>query len=333
MQAVGLSTHIWNNNIKSGFLLAGFPILLLVLTWLFCFLLAWSGGKTEADLIAFANQGVADYAHIIIGAALVWLIIAWLFHSNMINAAVASESLSRKDNPKLYNMLENMCIARGMKMPALRIIESDGLNAFASGISEKSYTITFTRGLLDKLEDDEIEAVMAHELTHIINKDVRLLIISVIFVGMIGFLAQFAFRSMIYGGLRSRRDRRSDGRVMLIAMIVLIVGYIFAMLIRFAISRSREYMADAGAVEITKNPEAMMRALMRISGNDYVEETPADVEQMCIENSHKFMGVFATHPPIERRVQAISETTGAAIPDLSAGSEYAIDRGRNPWAR
>ena len=174
---------------------------------------------------------------------------------------------------------------------------------------------------------------MGHELTHIINRDVRLLIVSVIFVGMIGFFAQFAFRSMIYGSVSRRRNRQSDGRVMLIALLVLAIGYMFACLIRFAISRSREYMADGGAVELTQNPSAMMRALLKISGNDYVEETPADIEQMCIENSHKFMGMFATHPPIKSRVEALSEMTDTPVPDFSKAPEYNPEAGRNPWVR
>jgi heat shock protein HtpX len=224
-------------------------------------------------------------------------------------------------------MLENLCISRGLPMPYFQIIENDALNAFASGINQKTYSITVTRGLLNKLEKDELEAVLAHELTHIINKDVRLLIISVVFVGMISFFAEMAFRSMIYGPRRrsSSSDNKSVVPLMILAFAILIIGYAFAMLIRFALSRKREYLADAGAIELTKNPEAMMRALMRISGQDVIKDLPEDVELMCIENTSGFMGVFATHPPIAKRIEAISVISGAAIPELEAKTD-------NPWA-
>ena len=336
MRAVGLNTHIWNNNLKSAVLLAGFPVLLLLMIWVFVFLLKASMGLPPQTATVSANNSVINYGHWAILAALGWFIIAWLFHTKMIATASGAREITRSEEPELYNMLENLCISRGIAMPKFQIIESPGLNAFASGINDKTYCITLTRGLLDRLENDEIEAVIAHELTHIMNRDVRLLIISVVFVGMIGFLAQMLFRTMIYGTAYRSRNRKSDPRIMIIALIVLAIGYFFAILIRFAISRRREYMADAGAVELTKNPDAMMRALMKISGNDYVEETPADIEQMCIENSHKFMGMFATHPPIEDRVEAISQATGAPRPNLitmNNASDYEINRGQNPWAK
>ncbi len=116
--------------------------------------------------------------------------------------------------------------------------------------------------------------------------------------------------------------------VMLLGLAILAVGYLFAMLIRFALSRKREYLADAGSVELTKNPEAMMRALLRISGNDTVTGMPDDVQQMCIENSHNFMGIFATHPRIEDRISAIARTTGTQVPALSVSLRRAPTE---PW--
>ena len=331
MQTVGLNTHIWNNNFKSVILLAGFPVLLLFLLWMFGALLAFSSGQDVYMSINAGAQLVYSYGHWMILAALMWFAIAWFFQTRLLSAAAGAREVTRQDEPELYNILENLCISRGLTMPVLQIIDSPGLNAFASGINEGSYRITFTRGLIDKLDEEELKAVMAHELTHIINRDVRLLVVSVIFVGMIGFMAQFAFRHMIYGSMYRHRNRRSDPRIMIIALVVLTMGYIFSILIRFALSRSREYMADAGAVELTKNPEAMMNALLKISGNDYVEETPADIEQMCIENSHKFMGLFATHPPIEKRIEAISSTTGTPVPRPGENKDKELNKGQNPW--
>ncbi len=231
----------------------------------------------------------------------------------------------------IYNMLENLCISRGLPMPQFQIIDTPMLNAFASGLTEKDYTITLTTGIIDKLADDELEAVIAHELTHITNRDVRLLIISVIFVGMISFLAEIAFRSMIYGRpMRAdSRSHRRDGQIIIVALVVLAIGYVFSILIRFALSRKREYLADAGAVELTRNPSAMMRALMRISGKSDISGLPDDVKMMCIDNKAAFLGLFATHPPIEKRVRVISEMANEPVP--GSLPEVAADREALAW--
>ena len=163
--------------------------------------------------------------------------------------------------------------------------------------------------------------MLAHELTHIQNRDVRLLIITIIFTGMIGFAAQVVWSQVRYGlwvGPRRSRNRNQGNGIpiMLLILGILWIGYFATLFTRFALSRRREYMADAGAVQITKNPDAMMRALMRIAGKDQIPKLPGDITMMCIENRVPFMGLFSTHPPIERRIQALSDTTGFPIPDL-----------------
>lgn len=333
---VGLSTHIFNNNLKSGLLLAGFPVLIFAMALAFYASLYATGyylphmmtlppAAGGVDIWRAAWQSMLSSAPYIFGGVAIWFVIAYFMHSRMIRMATGAKPVTRKEYPKIYNMLENLCISRGLTMPAFQIIDSPALNAFASGINEKTYTITLTRGIIEALEDDELEAVIAHELTHIMNRDVRLLIVSIIFVGIISFLAELLFRSMIYGRMGGRRryggrsNNRSGGGaiiVMIIGLMVLVIGYIFAILIRFSLSRRREYLADAGAVELTKNPEAMMRALMRISGQDMIKDMPEEIQQMCIENSHNFMGIFATHPPIKKRIQTLSDLTDTAIPQL-----------------
>ena len=188
------------------------------------------------------------------------------------------------------------------------------------------------------LTKDELEGVLAHELTHILNRDVRLLIITIIFTGMIGFAAQLVWSQIRYGFIFSR-DRRNNGGGILIMMALactLWLGYMLTLFTRFAISRKREYMADAGAVQLTKNPEAMMRALQRIAGRDVIPETTGDIAMMCIENHKPFMGLFATHPPIEKRIRALSETTRTPIPQISIPPAPKSDRfqqklHKNPW--
>lgn len=336
-KAVGLTTHIYNNNMRSAILLAGFPVLIFGMIYAFCFGAAKFGlltGKAE-PFKAAVDTGWAmslQYGHWAVIAAAAWFVIAYFSHTRMIQKMTDAVPVTYKEEPKLYSLLENLCISRGLTMPSFQIIESPALNAFASGINDKTYAITVTRGLLETLEDDELESVLAHELTHIMNRDVRLLIISVVFVGMISFFCEMAFRNLIYGG-RARRssssNNKNSGGLMILALAIMVIGYLFAIVIRFALSRKREYLADAGAVELTKNPEAMMRALMRISGHDEIKDLPEDVEMMCIENSTGFMHMFATHPPIEKRIQVLSEMTNTPVPELHA-KVSAKDDG-NPW--
>lgn len=327
LAATGLTTQIYNNHIKSALLLAGFPFLLILMMGAFfggLDLLAQNGGAPDwGHAFSAAAGGIEAYGHWAVLGAGAWFVVAYFFHGRMMRAAAGSAPVTRAEMPRVYNMLENLCISRGMAMPRLEVIDSPALNAFASGINERTYCITLTRGIIERLSDDELEAVIAHELSHILNRDVRLLVVSVIFVGMISFFAEMAFRMLVHGRRRNyspRGGKRDGGHVvvLLLALLILAVGYLFAVVIRFALSRRREYLADAGAVTLTKNPEAMMRALMRISGQDRVQGMPDEVQQMCIENSANFMGIFATHPPIEDRIAAISRMTGTPVPAPAA---------------
>lgn len=303
----GLHSQIRSNNFKSTLLLIGFPTLILGGVWLVFFILA------NGDWNPYVHEEFIRTVPLVLGAVALWFLIAFLFHSKMISFAAKSHTLSRKENMRVYNLVENLCMSQGMKMPKVQIIESDALNAFASGINEKTYTVTLTRGIINKLDDAELEGVIAHELAHIKNKDVRLLIVSIIFVGILGFTVQVLFRSMLWGG----RDRRKqDGRVMLVILLVSAVVYLLTIIFRFALSRKREFLADAGAVEMTKRPDALANALKKISGHSDVNEVSSnDVKSMMIENNPKerevgfagLGGIFATHPPIEKRIAFLEQ--------------------------
>ncbi|MEQ8937008.1 MAG: M48 family metallopeptidase [Amphiplicatus sp.] len=320
MGAFGLQTHIWNNNLKSLILLAGFPVLLVLL--LYGLNVGYVGLIGEARSFEEGLRLALDYTarswpFALIGAG-VWFLIAWAFHQKMIEASTGARGLTRKEEPELYNMLENLCISRGLKPPKLNIIETDAMNAFASGINEGNYAITLTRGLINRLDKDELEAVMAHELTHIMNRDVRLLIVAVIFVGIFSFAGEIIFRGFFRSGVRvgghtrSRNgDSRGGGLLILVAVAIIVIAYVLAMVIRFSLSQKREFLADAGSVELTRNPDAMISALEKISGkSDF--DAPADVQQMMVENTHRFAGVFATHPPIEKRISALRDFAGGS---------------------
>jgi len=234
----------------------------------------------------------------------------------ILDIATKSKSVTISQEPRAYRMLENLSISRGQTTPKLKVIETPVMNAFASGIRDSNYTVTLTRGLMENLDDEELEAVIAHELSHVRNRDVRLLIIAVIFVGIFSFVGEGLVRGIFRTNLaRNDTHRRSGGgnagALIFFAFIIIAVAYLLAMLTRFALSRKREYMADAGAVELTKNPDAMIRALQKISGRAELTNMPAEIKEMAFENPRiGLAGVFATHPPIEKRIEALVKYAG-----------------------
>ncbi|HEX3407220.1 MAG TPA: M48 family metallopeptidase [Caulobacteraceae bacterium] len=310
MPALGLQTYIWNNNIRSIVLLIGFPILLLGMVFCLTLGMIWAGmlppGEAYGGDVAEALSLMWSAAPLAIGVAVVWFVIAYFFNQAIIDFATGSRPLTREEEPRAYNLLENLCISRGMTMPTLRIIETDEMNAFASGLHEGKFSVTVTRGILRAMDDAELEAVLGHELTHIINRDVRTMVIASIFAGIITLMCQIIYRSIMWGSFGGLRGRRGNvGVFILVAMVVGAIGYVLALVIRMAISRSREYVADAGSVQLTKNPDAMISALRKISGHAHLD-APASMRAMFLEDDDEgVMGLFATHPPVEKRVQAL----------------------------
>lgn len=320
MQYVGIQTQQSRNNLRSTILLTLFPCLVGALAYLFCFLLVTftQGQHVDGNQMELINQFFIESIPYIIGGVLIWFLIAYFANTSIIKAATGAHSLERKDNKRIYNLVENLCMSQGMKMPQINIIDDDSLNAYASGINERTYTITLSRGIMMKLNDEELEGVIAHELTHIRNHDVRLLIISIVFVGIFSMLAQIALRSIYYSSLGRSRNSKGNGAIiiLLIALVVAAIGFFFGSLMRFAISRKREYMADAGSAEMTKNPLALASALRKISVDPDIEAVKReDVAQLFIQNPGNqsksalsgLSGLFATHPPIEKRIATLEQ--------------------------
>jgi len=302
MQYIGLQHQVSRNNRNSFLLLIAFPLLLLGMLYVFLFF------ADKQDVESTNQHFLTGVPFVIIGVC-IWFLIAWTGHSAIIRMATGARPLQRTENKRVYNLVENLCIAQGMKMPAIYFIDDDSLNAFASGINEKTYAVTLSKGIIEKLNDEELEGVIAHELTHIRNRDTRLLIISIIFVGIFAFLAQMALRSLQFGG----RGKKGSGYLILIAVVVTAVCYFISLFLRFGISRSREYLADAGSAEWTKKPYALANALRKIDNDPLIEAVHSkDVAQLFIDNpqSHKknFMdGLFDTHPPIKKRIQLLEQ--------------------------
>jgi heat shock protein HtpX len=301
---VGLHEQIRRNNLRSALILAGFPLIILAAVYVVIF---FTQGQKDFEQTGWM---FVRFVPVVVIAVGIWFLIAWFANASMIRLATNSRPLERRENMRIYNLTENLCITAGMPMPKLYVIDSPALNAFASGIDKNSFAVTLTTGIIDHLSDEELEGVIAHELTHIRNKDVRLLIISIIFVGILAFAVDVLFRSFIYGGSRRRNDKDSGNGLMLVALLVAAVAYLLTILFKFALSRKREFLADAGAVQMTRNSMAMASALRKISGNDRVEDVRSeDVKQLFISNQalSGLSGLFATHPPIEKRIAVLEQ--------------------------
>src|SRR5579862_8363329 len=338
MAAYGLYTHIQSNKFRSMLLLAGLFLLVYVIVYAGALIIEVvnnPGGPVDYYL----RLGLSDVIRTLpfsTGAALLWIVIAYFFHQKIIDAVTGGEDVTRQQEPRLYNLLENLCISRGIPMPKLKIIESDALNAFATGLNQRQYAVTVTTGLLNALNDQEVEAVLGHELTHIRNGDVQMMVIAVIIAGVVGFFAELFFRSFTnfgyYGGYgrgswsssssdgsSSSDNRKSSGGgaiiVIIVAVALIALAWLLSQMVRLALSRSREYLADAGSVELTKNPDAMISALRKIENRGELPGATSAVMELCIDNPREgFADLFATHPSVQSRVDALVKFAGGHDP-------------------
>jgi heat shock protein HtpX len=220
-------------------------------------------------------------------------------------------------------------------MPKLKVMDSDALNAFATGLNQRQYAVTVTSGLLKYLNDQELEAVLGHELTHIRNGDVQMMVIAVIIAGVVGFFAELFFRTFFnfswrFGGgsswsssssSSSDSDRKSSGGgaiiVMIVAVALIALAWLLSQLVRLALSRSRELLADAGSVELTKDPDAMISALRKIENRGELPGATSAVMELCVDNPREgFADLFATHPSVDARVRALVKYAGGHDPGL-----------------
>ncbi len=339
MKYIGMHTQISRNNRMTLLLLLMFPLIILGVVWAFIALLNYFGNgyyDQYGNVVHQMDPEVVKYYFLnalpwVVGGVAIWFAIAFLFNTSMVRAATGAHSVSRKENPRLYNIVENLCMTAGMDMPKINMVDDPQLNAFASGIDKNSYTVTVTTGLMNLLDDDELAGVIGHELTHIRNHDTRLLITSIIFVGIIStvmsVIVQMMYNMMWFGG-GSRRiggsdddDNRSSGIAMIVVLIIgyvlCAVAYLFTALTRFAISRKREYMADAGGAELCGNPLALASALRKISGDPGLQNVKRDdVAQLFIIHPQHLTGggalsflssLFSTHPDTKKRIEILEQ--------------------------
>lgn len=332
MRYVGIQSQITRNNMKSMLLLVAFPLILLGMTWVFLAIINYFSTGYYDQAGYFVNQLDTDsvnwtfssVAPFIIGGVVIWFLIAYFCNTKMIQKSTGAVPLMRRENPRVYNIVENLCMACGMDMPKVNVIDDPQLNAFASGIDKNSYTVTVTTGLLDRLDDRELAGVIGHELTHIRNRDTRLLITSIIFVGIIStvltLVVRMIYNRMWFGGFSNNRNDRGGGlsmtMIMIIGAICAGIAYLFVSLTRYAISRKREFMADAGGAELCGDPLALASALRKISNNPGLGDVEReDIAQMYIIHPKQMAkglmsflsGLFATHPSTEERIRILEQ--------------------------
>jgi heat shock protein HtpX len=328
MAAYGLYTHIAANKFRSTLLLGGLFLLVYVMVFagaLVAEVLLDGGRPFDAYVARAARDLVAALPLATLGAAL-WIAIAYFFHQKIIDAVTGGRDVTRQQQPRLYNLLENLCISRGIPMPKLKIVDSDALNAYATGLNRQQYAVTVTAGLLNALDDREIEAVLGHELTHIRNGDVQLMVVAVIIAGVVGFFAELFFRLFLNSDWRLARGSSSSsssdsrkgggaGAAILLAVVLIALAWALSLVVRLALSRSREYLADAGSVELTKDPDAMISALRKIEGRGELPGATSAVMEMCVDNPREgFADLFATHPSVDARVAALVKYAGGHDP-------------------
>lgn len=296
-----LYTQVGRNRAKTWFFLAFYTVLVVAIGW--------------AASWFFDNQGILFLAAII---AIVQGGVGYWFSDSVALAASKAVPLDKKQYANVYRLVENLVITAGLPMPRLYLIDDSAMNAFATGRDANHAAVAMTSGLIARLDDNELAGVLGHELSHIGNEDIRLMSLVMVMAGLITLLSDWMLRSLWWGGGR-RRDNDSGGAngvLMLVAIGLAILAPIAATLIQLAISRKREFMADANAVLLTRYPDAMVSALKKIGG----DEEPLEVANRATAHMYFanplhnqwFAGLFSTHPPIEQRIKAIKQGSGMA---------------------
>lgn len=257
--------------------------------------------------------GIVGFALIMAG---VMNFISYFFSDKIVLGVSGAKLIEKKDNPEVYRLVENLCIAAGLPLPKIYVIDDSATNAFATGRDPKHAAIAFTKGILQKLNKQELEGVTAHELSHVGNRDTLVMAVVSVLVGTIALLSDFFLRSMWYGS----RDREGRGNqvFVILAIVAAILAPIVATLIQLAVSRRREFLADASGVLLTRYPQGLASALQKISSDrEPLEVANRGTAHLYIINPLKgqdakawLAGLFNTHPPIEARIKALREMEG-----------------------
>ena len=294
--------HIASNKAKTVILITAFLVLIILLGFVF------SQAYDQPEILYFAA-----------GFSIIYSLISYYFSSNITLAISRAKEVTREAAPDLYSLVENLAITAGIPNPKIYIIDDTAINAFATGRDPKHAVVVFTTGILKRLNKTELEGVTAHELSHIGNYDIRLMTIVVVLVGVLTLLADFFLRLSFFGRGRSREGGgQAQAIMMLVGLVLAILSPIIATLIQLAISRKREFLADASGILLTRYPEGLASALEKISKDtEPLEAANKATAHLYISNPLKnrhdkvgwFAGLFNTHPPVEERIKRLREMT------------------------
>ncbi len=294
-----LYTQAGVNIRKSWFLMTGFLIFIILLGWFFSYL--------------FNEQWILILA--VVFAVFQSFLSYWNADKIILSLSQARGPIKKEDNPELYRIVENLSITAGLPLPKIYIIDDISPNAFATGRDPQHAVVCITRGLLDKLEKVELEGVISHELSHIGNRDILLCSVIVVLVGMISLLSHWLLRGMRFGGGRRRDDNDNLGFILLlIGLVVAILAPIAAVLMQLAISRKREFLADATGALLTRYPEGLARALEKIAGDPVPLRTASQAtahlfiaDPLKLKRTNWLTKLWLTHPPVEERIKILRQ--------------------------
>lgn len=297
--------HIRKNNLKTVLLIMLFPLIFIALIFLFTL------------IVAPLNQAIETTISVAIPtiiACCVWMIISWAFgDSMMLNAAHAHEiAPNNREHREIYRLVENVALTAGLPTPRVYIIDDDSLNAFATGRTPRDASVALTRGIIKKLDTAELSGVIAHEMAHIGNRDIRIDMLIITGIGVTVFIEDIIWRNLMYGNRSSDDEQNNNAAILYVVWLAFIVfNSIISPLLHMAISRNREYNADATGAHITRNPHALASALQKISVDSRVEclDKLKSMSSACIATPtapRKFIGnLLATHPPIKQRIKRL----------------------------
>lgn len=257
----------------------------------------------------FGNSSITFW--VVIGAA-IYALVQYFAASKLAVMTTGAHEIEKRDNPRLYRIVENLSITNGMPMPKVYMIDDPAPNAFATGRDPKHAVVAATTGIMDVMNDRELEAVMAHEMGHVKNYDIRVSMIAFGLVSAIGFLSDMAMHMMFFGG--DDRDRNASPLIMVVGIVLVILAPIMAALIQMAISRQREYLADATGAMTTRDPEGLASALEKLQTHGQpMQRQSASTAHLFFANPLKpgaIATLFSTHPPLEDRIARLRENAG-----------------------
>jgi len=302
-------TLIARNKRNSLLLIGGFMLFFVVLGVVIG--MVWSGGDVWFGVVV---AGIAA------GVAFVLTLLSFYGGSSVLLGMSQAREIRKADDPQLFNVVEELCLAGGIPMPKIYVIDDTAMNAFATGRDPEHASVAITKGLRQRLTRDELQGVMAHELSHVRHYDILYATLMAVMVGTLVMLCDVFLRSLWFGGGSRRRRRRDEGGgamviLLIIAVVLAIISPILARIIQMALSRQREYLADAGSVELTRNPDGLADALAKLAADEEVLEVanrataPLYIVHPIKKFEQRSSSIFDTHPPIKERIRRIKSLT------------------------